>query len=446
MRQTTRKERAAQILSKVNSVRKITKNHYAVKSQSSDAEYSVTKIPDADIWTCECPDFHRRLRTQDDKHCKHIQCCIMIQDSIRTHNGIEETPYPRVCDRCYSNRIIKIGFRVIKDGTKRQRYSCKQCGHRFVLGENGFSKMSSDPKLVSESINLVMSGVSYRNTARHIYAVHGTKISHVSVRNWIKKYTCLIKEYVESLSPHLGDVWSLDEMVLNVKDTEKTGVGFYDWLWSIIDPKTRFLIATEVTKRREVEDARGIIASGKKLAGKPNYIITDSLHSYQKAIRKEFANKVAHVKTKAVRDGFANRPIERYHNEIRERLKARRGLGNDESSQDFAELLKINHNFVKPHEGLGGMTPAQASGIDLDLGENKYMDLIRKASAKPNFVSSLGRRLDRVTILNEGDSVRVAPRGWIDKSTWCEINDILRLYGFAWLSNGKNSCWMGPPM
>ncbi len=43
--------------------------------------------------------------------------------------------------------------------------------------------------------------------------------------------------------------------------------------------------------------------------------------------------------------------MEIYHNKIRERLKARSGLGNDESVQTFSELLKINHNFVKPHKG-----------------------------------------------------------------------------------------------
>ena len=93
--------------------------------------------------------------------------------------------------------------------------------------------------------------------------------------------------------------------------------------------------------------------------------MTDSLNSYQKAIRKEFENRTAHVKTKSLKDGFVDRPIERYHNEIRERLKTRRGLGNDESAQTFSELLKINHNFVKPHQGLNGKTPAQAAGIDL---------------------------------------------------------------------------------
>ena len=149
--------------------------------------------------------------------------------------------------------------------------------------------------------------------------------------------------------PELSDVWSLDEMYLNVKNTKKTGKGFHDWLWSIIDPKTRFLIATEVSKKREISDARKIIASGKKIVSQnPNYVLTDCLNSYQEAIRKEFQNKAAHIKTKSLKEGFVNRSIERYHNEIREKLKSRRGLDNDKSAQTFSELLRINHNFVKP--------------------------------------------------------------------------------------------------
>ena len=48
------------------------------------------------------------------------------------------------------------------------------------------------------------------------------------------------------------------------KYKEKTGKGFHDWLWSIIDPKTRFLIATEVSKKREIADARKLLQVEKR--------------------------------------------------------------------------------------------------------------------------------------------------------------------------------------
>ena len=82
------------------------------------------------------------------------------------------------------------------------------------------------------------------------------------------------------------------------------------------------------------------------------------------------------------------------------------------------ELLKINHNFVKPHQGLKDKTPAQAANIDLNLGNDKYLDLIKQASKKSNFVNSLGKRIRKVEIINEGDSIKVTTREWIDKHIW----------------------------
>lgn len=39
----------------------------------------------------------------------------------------------------------------------------------------------------------------------------------------------------------------------------------------------------------------------------------------------------------------------------------------------------IYHNFIKPHQGLQGRTPAEAAGIKVQ-GENKWLTLIQNAS------------------------------------------------------------------
>jgi transposase-like protein len=443
----TRETKALSILKQGYSITRIGKNHYRVLSQSSNDVYNVKKTADADVWSCDCKDFAFRLMKEspDERKCKHILSCLMLRDSIETQNKIEKVELPKICPRCYSTTICKNGVRKIKNGIKRQRYACKQCKYKFIIGENGFSKVSSDPKIIIEALNLIFSGVSYRNVARHIRITYQVKISHVSILNWFKKYTHVIKEYVDSLKPQTSDVWSVDEMVLNVKNTKPTGQGFYDWMWSIINPQTRFVLATEVSKRREVSDARNIFASGKeKTDSKPSYIITDSLRAYEEAIRKELdARTTVHIKTKSLKDGFQNRPIERYHNEIREKLKARRGLGTDESAQVFADGYRIYHNYCRPHSGLpDNLTPAEASGIDLGLGENKIHDLIVKSTRQDNFVNQLGKRIEKVNIINEKDCIMIRPKVWLEKQTWREINDILKLSGFSWLSNGRDSCWL----
>ncbi len=447
----SKQQNVLQIISDINGVTKLSKNHFLVKSQQSqEIIYNVKQIPKTNIWTCQCKDFHYRLPRKEDKRCKHIVSCIILKDTIQ-QNKIEITPQPKICPRCYCTTIRKNGFRLIKNDVRRQKYSCKQCHYQFIQNENRFGNIHSDPKIISESLNLVMSGMSYRNVTRHIKLSHGISITHVTILNWIKKFTYIIKEYVESFYPVLGDVVSLDEMVLNVKGTkEMKHKGFCVWLWSTIDPKTRFLMSVEISKKREILDAKKIISSSKKLmTQKPNYIITDSLSAYEQAIREEFNNRVAHIKTKSITDGFVNRSIERYHNEIREKLKARRGLGNDETAKTFVELHKIHHNFVRPHMGLDGKTPAVIANIDLNLGDNPYLDLIKQAMAKKNsarkeydIVPQLAKRVKLVDIINEKDCVRVVQKQWIEKHIWREINDILHLNHFVWLENGTDSCWI----
>ncbi len=81
--------------------------------------------------------------------------------------------------------------------------------------------------------------------------------------NWVRKYTQLMKEYVDKLIPEYQEVWSVDEMMLNVKGTEPMGKDYYSWMWSIILPQTEFVIATEISKRPETKDAKKIFAVNK---------------------------------------------------------------------------------------------------------------------------------------------------------------------------------------
>jgi transposase-like protein len=447
MIENVRMKRGINIFSKGSQIRKIGKNHYTVESQSTDKTYNVKRMPDADVWICECADFMYRIGKKDDKRCKHIMSIILLKDAIDSNNKIEKIKRAKICPKCCSTTVVKNGYRKVKNNIKRQRYSCKQCSYKFILGENGFSKVSSDPKIIVESLNLVMSGMSYRKIKRHIEMNHGKKLSHATIYHWLKKYMKAIREYIDEITPeHVSSqVWGIDEMMLNVKDTkEMKGKGFYDWVWSIIDPQTRFVIATEVSKKREIADARKIMWKGKANSNsRPDYVITDSLRTYEEAIRKELnARKTAHIKTKSLQEGFANRPIERYHNEIREVTRTRRGMGNDKSAQNFVNNYRIYHNFVRNHSGLENKTPAEAMGIDLGLNENKFKDLIVQSTQIKNFTTQLGKRIEKVNIVNEKDCIKVIAKGWIDKAIWREINDILKLSGFSWLSNGKDSCWL----
>ncbi len=48
-----------------------------------------------------------------------------------------------------------------------------------------------------------------------------------------------------------------------------------------------------------------------------------------------------------------------------------------EGAEAFMNLKHIIHNFVNPHQQLKGKPPAEAAEINLKLGRNKLLNLIR---------------------------------------------------------------------
>lgn len=69
--------------------------------------------------------------------------------------------------------------------------------------------------------------------------------------------------------------------------------------------------------------------------------------------------------------------MQRMNGEIRDREKVVRGVKKDDSP--LIAGLRIYHNYVRSHMGLGGKTPADLAGIDI-RGKDKWMTLIQNAS------------------------------------------------------------------
>jgi hypothetical protein len=69
--------------------------------------------------------------------------------------------------------------------------------------------------------------------------------------------------------------------------------------------------------------------------------------------------------------------MERMNGEVRDREKVMRGLKRMDTP--ILKGTQIYHNFIKPHQGLQGRTPAEAAGIKVE-GENKRLTLIQNSS------------------------------------------------------------------
>jgi len=370
----SRTVRGFSILAQANQIKQMELHTFKVRSQSGNGQYVVTNGVG---WDCTCPD--RVYRQVECKHIFAVKFWSALRERIDKSDVFQlykELIDPTICGFCGSTNIIKWGYRRNKT-VKMPRFKCKSCGQTFVADE-GFAKMRFDPKVVALALDLYFKGVSQRKIADHIGQFYGSKISQPAIYKWIRKYERIINGYVDQLEPDLSDVWNADEMMV------KCG-GKWVWLWNVMDAGTRFLLASQVSQKREVADARKPFQKAVEVAkAKPDIVVTDGLPAYIRAFKKEFFTlrnpRTKHIQNVGFRDKTNNNKIERLHGTIREREKVLRGLKREETP--IVEGLRTYYNFIRPHQGLKGKTPAEASGIDLELGKNRWLSIIRKSVKK----------------------------------------------------------------
>lgn len=144
-----------------------------------------------------------------------------------------------------------------------------------------------------------------------------------------------------------------------------------------MDEKTRFHLVSVITETREIKDARKPFKKAKEVAGKkPRAMVTDGLNSYKQAFNKEFYDhhqSVDHIADVGLQESL-NNVLERMHGSIREREKVTRGLKADDTP--IIPMNQIYYNFIRPHQALGGKTPAEMAGIGIE-GENKWIELLK---------------------------------------------------------------------
>jgi transposase-like protein len=350
-------------------VRKKNDGCFQVRSQSNkDAWYDV--IWKKDRWSCSCMDYRK-----SGNKCKHvfaIRYFLMLERIKLNSECLAEENHCPLCKQ--TNHVIKRGVRINRSGLL-QRYYCKICDRRFTGRPVGFEGMKNRADIIATSLDLYFRGLSLRQVVEHLEIAYKVKVSHGTIYYWIKKYVKLVSEYTQGLMVGTSERWHADETVLKVN-------GRHMVLWSLLDGKTRFLIATHISQRRGEDDASALLSEGMKTSEEqPLEVVTDGLGSYDNAIKKEIGaspeKPVIHLQG-PLSMGLNNK-MERMNGTIKSRTKTMAGLYDEASTTTFIEGFKAYYNFVRPHMALN-MTPAMMIGV----ANEKYdwMSLIKK-SVKP---------------------------------------------------------------
>jgi putative transposase len=349
-------------------------NNYIVKSQTfAEKEYTVELLEN--VWVCSCPDFeYRKIES-----CKHIYAVNLFIDAHKKEQPQKTQVFAEdaiKCDSCGSIRIIKYGFDCGK-----QTYFCKECQHKF-REPSILKKVKFTPELITLSLDLYFSGLSLRKVARNVSDHFNVDLHHSTIYKWIQRYIPKISEYVNSLIPQLSNQWHADELFVKMKggETRKghTGIAY---LWNVMDRESRFLIASKLSEKRDINGAVQTFNEAIKNShnNKPEVVYTDALRAYREGVKQTLGNKVEHVSKCGINKPHANNNrIERMNGTLRERVKVQRGW----KSSKFAivEGQRIYYNFVKPHKALKGKTPAEIAGIKVN--DNNLLGLLKASIAR----------------------------------------------------------------
>ncbi len=293
----------------------------------------------------------------------------------KSKRGYKDLSYfkPKECPFCQAKEVIRWGFRY-NHITKKRRYKCNKCKKLFVV-DDGFWKSKKQREFITQCIDLYVNGMSLRKVKTHIGQFSETTISHTAIAKWLKRYAILVKDFTDKLPIETSGVYHADEIFVKCNGEE-------NYYWDVIDAHTRFLVATHYSDRRNYQNAKILFLKAKSRTDRPKVIHTDGWRAYQKAFRKVFWNRYKENKVDYIRiveeEDTRNNIVERIQGTIRERVKVMRGFKNPESAKALLDLLIVYYNFIRTHQGIR-MTPAEMCGVNLNLGKNKWLELIYRS-------------------------------------------------------------------
>ena len=363
-----REQRGEAIARQFGWVRRLDETSYKVHSQSGDFEYDVMQGELG--WLCSCPDAMFRLTK-----CKHIiavELSYILRKIVAREPVVIQQVSVKACPKCNAESIERRGIRHNKH-VALQKFRCKGCGYWFTVNL-GFEGMRATPEIITSAMQIYFTGASFRGV-RDFLKLRGVKFSQQSVWNWVEKYTKLMEGYLEQIKPQLGDVWRTDEMYVKFKGNMK-------YLFAMMDDETRFRIAQQVATNKGTDDVRPMFREAIEVAGKkPKTLISDGAPNFHRAYNKEmwthFNPRPVHIQDIRLSGQVHNNKMERQNGEWRDREKVMRSLKREDSPVLLG--MQIFHNYVRPHMGLNGRTPAEAAGIKVE-GENRWLTLIQNAA------------------------------------------------------------------
>lgn len=263
------------------------------------------------------------------------------------------------CNFCKSKNNYKKESRITQNRGKVQKYYCKDC-KKFFTFDDGFYRMRFNEKIITLSIDMYVSNLSSRKMRNQLIRRFGIKVTHETILDGVRRNS-----------------FYADEIVINRE-------GKNDRFWCCLDWDTRLITGYHYSLSANPLQAQEFLKKAIS-KGKPKYIQTDAGVFYPKAFKRLFySNKMGGLTIKHKIQNYQQTHIHNYRIEtvfmkIKDRVLDFRGLKALWSAPILMATIVIQHNFIEIHSGTSEI-PFERAGVNLDLGENRWLGLIKLSS------------------------------------------------------------------
>ena len=278
------------------------------------------------------------------------------------------TTYTVSCLGCDSNHIVKVGVR-----NGQQRYRCKGCKKDFRAGGKAEGR-KMDAEMMGSAIRDYYTGKSYKQIAEGLKEEYNLakEPSKATIYEWVRDYTDRAVGQMQDHKARTGGHWVADELQVDVGGEKM-------WLWNVMDAKTRYILASHLTPRRDAQAARVVLRKAALAADAPPRSITsDKLRSYIRPIR-DVLPEAEHIQSEGIRASVNNNLSERLQGTFRDRIKTLRGLDSRKTGQRYLDGWTLTYNLFRGHEALGNETPGERAKMKPPFRE--WADVVKDGAA-----------------------------------------------------------------
>ncbi|MGQ9680863.1 MAG: IS6 family transposase [Candidatus Bathyarchaeia archaeon] len=256
--------------------------------------------------------------------------------------------------------------RVVRNGTRNglQGFLCRDCGRQFNERSGTlFAGMKYKPEEVVFALRLKFNYRLSSREASELMAELGHPVSKNTVLFWVDRFADSFETLQRLYRPEYSKILHIDELHVRLR-------GGKGYVYAVEDDR-RNIIALELTWRKDGEATARALRKAREEAGStPDIIVSDGAPAYPPAIEEAIPGArhvVAQFKGTPVSQGdrlvtVSNNLLERLNGTLRGWVRSLRGFKSLAAGNRALTVLQAVYNLLRPHQGLGGLTPFQASG------------------------------------------------------------------------------------